>query len=161
MLSWQPSKRWALSMAVCSCGIRQCFNIFSEVYWCTSNVRCKLRVERNSIRKVKILALVLKWLLILFPISKEIFSCASSEFSLDIFVYRASHVRNWWWHQQVRNDLWTCECQISYNSKMCSFLQLMSKDSMSAFGADLSGDQEQQVSGAEKETNWHFLLNKL
>lgn len=44
----------------------------------------------------------------------------------------------------------TCECLIFYSSMMCSFLQLMSKDSMSAFGADLSGDQEQQVSPTEK-----------
>lgn len=58
----------------------------------------------------------------------------------------------------------TCECQIFYSSMMCSLLQLMSKDSMSAFGPDLSGDQEQQVSAAEKETNWNFglfFLNKL
>lgn len=50
----------------------------------------------------------------------------------------------------------TCDCQISYSSLICSFLQLMSKDGMSAFGPDLSGDQEQQVSASEKETNRHF-----
>lgn len=56
----------------------------------------------------------------------------------------------------------TCECRIFYSLMTCSFLQLMSKDGMSAFGADLSGDQEPQVSATEKETNWHFgLLNTL
>lgn len=30
---------------------------------------------------------------------------------------------------------------------------------MSAFGPDLSGDQEQQVSTTEKETNWLFAFS--
>lgn len=175
MLSWQPSKRWVLPRAACCYGIRNGFNIFRQVLWRVSNIRCKERGGAELERRVPWLALVLKLWPTLLSSFKAIHLVEPALHSPQSFVYieqgkleTDGGTKRWkmiWEDELVGKYLEhmtmrTHVCEIFCSSMVSSFLQLMSKDTISAFGPELSGDLEQQVSGdLKRKQNGKILLS--